>query len=113
MQFRQIDPSLPMFLRALRRRRRTEESKQGMAHVEDEHTPGPARGGTAVAEGRSERGSGLKVRPREDGEQINPDEFKDLLDSYDNSFRNIAEGEVVKGTVLKVTPSEVIVDVGY
>src|SRR5262249_39849600 len=30
-----------------------------------------------------------------------------------NSFRNIAEGEVVKGTVLKVTPSEVIVDVGY
>jgi small subunit ribosomal protein S1 len=86
---------------------------QGMAHVEDEHTPGPAKGGTAVAESRSERGGGLKVRPREDGEQINPDEFKDLLDSYDNSFRNIAEGEVVKGTVLKVTPSEVIVDVGY
>src|SRR5256884_9847325 len=84
-----------------------------MAHVEDERTPGPARGGTAVAEGRSDRGGGLKVRPREDGEQINPDEFKDLLDSYDNSFRNIAEGEVVKGTVLKVTPSEVIVDVGY
>src|SRR5204862_43022 len=32
---------------------------------------------------------------------------------YDNSFRNIAEDEVVKGTVLKVPPSEVIVDVGY
>src|SRR5207249_26345 len=32
---------------------------------------------------------------------------------YDTSFRNIAEGEVVKGTVLKVTPSDVIVDVGY
>src|SRR5262249_2074019 len=85
---------------------------QGMAHAEDEHTPGPARGGTAVAEGRSDRG-GLKVRPREDGGQINPDEFKDRLARYDNSFRNIAEGEVVKGTVLKVTPSEVIVDVGY
>ena len=36
-----------------------------------------------------------------------------LLDFYDNSFRNIAEGEVVKGTVVKVTPTEVIVDVGF
>ena len=83
-----------------------------MANVEGENTPGPARGGAAVAENRSDRG-GLKVRPREDDDKINPDEFKELLDSYDNSFRNIAEGEVVKGTVLKVTASEVIVDVGY
>ena len=36
-----------------------------------------------------------------------------MLDIYDSSFRNIAEGEVMKGTVLKVTPSEVIVDIGY
>jgi small subunit ribosomal protein S1 len=40
-------------------------------------------------------------------------EYAQLLDFYDSSFRNIAEGEVVKGTVLKVTESEVIVDVGY
>jgi small subunit ribosomal protein S1 len=46
-------------------------------------------------------------------DQIDPQEYARLLDLYDNSFRNIAEGEVVKGTVLKVTPSEVIVDVGY
>src|SRR5438552_7147916 len=46
----------------------------------------------------------------EDGD---PQEFSRLLDIYDNSFRNIAEGEVMKGTVLKVTPSEVIVDIGY
>jgi small subunit ribosomal protein S1 len=32
---------------------------------------------------------------------------------YDRSFRNISEGEVVKGTVLKVTASAVVVDVGY
>ena len=55
----------------------------------------------------------LKAAPREDDEQIDPDEYARLLDVYDNSFRNIAEGEVVKGTVLKVTASEVIVDVGY
>ena len=56
---------------------------------------------------------GVKARPREDHDQIDPEEFTKLLDIYDNSFRNIAEGEVVKGTVLKVTASEVIVDVGY
>src|SRR3954453_6078068 len=46
-------------------------------------------------------------------ESVDPQEYARLLDLYDTSFRNIAEGEVVKGTVLKVTPSEVIVDVGY
>ena len=32
---------------------------------------------------------------------------------YDVSFRNFAEGEVVRGVVLRVSDSEVIVDVGY
>src|SRR6266550_8855206 len=90
-----------------------QEDAQGMANVEGENTPGPTRGGAAVADGRNDRGGGLKVRRRDDDDQINPDEFKELLESYDNSFRNIAEGEVVKGTVLKVTASEVVVDVGY
>jgi small subunit ribosomal protein S1 len=44
---------------------------------------------------------------------VDPEEYARLLDLYDNSFRNIAEGEVVKGTVLKVTDTEIIVDVGY
>jgi small subunit ribosomal protein S1 len=56
---------------------------------------------------------GVKARPREGDDQIEREEFDRLLEIYDNSFRNIAEGEVVKGTVLKVTASEVIVDVGY
>ncbi len=46
-------------------------------------------------------------------DQLDPQEYARLLDLYDSSFRNIAEGEVVKGTVLQVTSSEVIVDVGY
>ena len=44
---------------------------------------------------------------------ISTEEYGRLLDLYDSSFRNIAEGEVVKGTVLKLTPAEVIVDVGF
>src|SRR6516225_3256779 len=54
---------------------------------------------------------GATFSPPDD--QIDREEYDRLLEIYDNSFRNIAEGEVVKGTVLKVTPSEVIVDVGY
>ena len=85
-----------------------------MANVDDENTPGPASGGVATTE-RPERGERtdrgvLKALPRDDDEHVDPSEYARLLDIYDNSFRNIAEGEVVKGTVLKVTPSEVIVD---
>src|SRR3970282_91822 len=87
-----------------------QEDAHGMANLEDEHTPAPGKG-TGTLE-RGDRG-GLIVRPREDDEQLDPDEYARLLDVYDSSFRNIAEGEVVKGTVLKVTPNEVVVDVGY
>jgi small subunit ribosomal protein S1 len=58
----------------------------------------------------------LKATPHTNGgfdEEMDPAEFSRLLDLYDNSFRNIAEGEVVKGTVLKVNENEVVVDVGY
>ena len=65
------------------------------------------KGGGAL--GTAEKSSGFS--PLDD--QVDPQEYARLLDLYDSSFRNIAEGEVVKGTVLKVTPSEVIVDVGY
>ena len=79
-----------------------------MANVEDEHTPGPARGGRRVARSwRADRpATGRRRRDR-------PRRIRPAAGFYDSSFRNIAEGEVVKGTVLKVTPSEVIVDVGY
>ncbi len=45
--------------------------------------------------------------------ESDPQEYARLLEMYDTSFRNIAEGEVVKGTVVKVTPTDVIVDVGF
>src|SRR5437879_12467778 len=72
-----------------------------MANVENENLSGSAKG------------AGVKALLREDDAQMDPAEVAQLLDIYDNSFRSIAEGEVVKGTVLKVTPSEVVVDVGY
>jgi small subunit ribosomal protein S1 len=74
--------------------------------TEDPQNTNPQGGG---ATGTAEQSRGFS--PQDD--QVDPQEYARLLDLYDSSFRNIAEGEVVKGTVLKVTPSEVIVDVGY
>ena len=66
-----------------------------MANVADENTPGAGSGGVATTERperseRTDKGT-LKARPREDDDQIDPAEYARLLDSYDNSFRNIAE----------------------
>ena len=41
------------------------------------------------------------------------EEYERLLDMYDVSFKNFAEGEVVRGVVLRVSSGEAIVDVGY
>ena len=48
-----------------------------------------------------------------DDEAMDQEEYARLLAMYDSSFRNISEGDVIEGTVLKVSSSEVIVDVGY
>ena len=77
-----------------------------MAQADESHNI-TAQGGGAT--GTAEKTTGFS---RHD-DHVDPQEYARLLDLYDSSFRNIAEGEVVKGTVLKVTPSEVIVDVGY
>lgn len=86
-----------------------------MAISHDEHNtanePKGAYTPTASAAGRqAPKTTPLWVK---DDESVSPEEFSRLLDLYDNSFRNIAEGEVVKGTVLKVTENEVVIDVGY
>jgi len=46
-------------------------------------------------------------------DDVDADKFAALMELYDDSFRNMAEGEVVKGTVLRVTETAVVVDVGY
>jgi small subunit ribosomal protein S1 len=85
-----------------------------MTNVDEDNQPGRAASPPAgtIDRGRLER-AGVRARPRDEDDALDPAEFARLLDFYDSSFRNIAEGEVVKGTVLKVTPSEVIVDVGF
>ena len=86
-----------------------------MVNVDDERTQKeavPEGAGTAPRAGGKAQTRGGVLTPFKD-EDVDPQEFSRMLDIYDSSFRNIAEGEVMKGTVLKVTPSEVIVDIGY
>ena len=61
---------------------------------------------------RAGRPAGPAFKPMHH-EDMDPQDYAAMLGLYDDSFRNMAEGEVVKGTVLKVTDSAVVVDVGY
>ncbi len=86
-----------------------------MVNVDDERTQKdavPEGAAAAPRAGGKAQARGGVLTPFKD-EDVDPQEFSRMLDIYDSSFRNIAEGEVMKGTVLKVTPSEVIVDIGY
>ena len=86
-----------------------------MSNVDRGDNPNQAAQKGWEAAGARKGGESLRTtgRPLDSDDQVDPEEYAKLLDVYDSSFRNIAEGEVVKGTVLKVTASEVIVDVGY
>ena len=58
---------------------------------------------------------GAKIHPgfssSTDGE-FDPQEFARLVEFYDTSFRNLAEGEVVKGTVVGIEKDLAVIDVG-
>ena len=64
-------------------------------------------GGTAAA-----AASGLAVKAPQIDDSVAMDEAA-LQEAYDNSFKNLSEGEVVSGRVLKVTDAKVVIDVGY
>ncbi|MFL6193900.1 MAG: 30S ribosomal protein S1, partial [Thermoanaerobaculia bacterium] len=46
-------------------------------------------------------------------EERNAEEYRKLLELYDESMRNLTEGEIVTGRVIGITANAVIVDVGY
>ena len=76
-----------------------------MVMPQEEHNPA-VEPQSASAPGKQGRQTLKTTSPWGQGDSdVDPQEYARLLDLYDNSFRNIAEGEVVKGTVLKVTES--------
>src|SRR5215475_2204856 len=49
----------------------------------------------------------------ESDEERDAEEYRKLLELYDESMRNLTEGEIVTGRIIGVTSNAVIVDVGY
>jgi small subunit ribosomal protein S1 len=49
----------------------------------------------------------------ESEDERDSEEYRKLLDLYDESMRNLTEGEIVTGRIIGVTSNAVIVDVGY
>ncbi len=84
-----------------------------MVSADDTVKVEPTQGGDSdVALSADAAALPAEAAPADDA-PMDPKEYARLLELYDSSFRNLAEGEVIKGTVLKVSSSEVIVDVGY
>ncbi len=46
-------------------------------------------------------------------EAVDSQEYQKLLELYDESMRNLTEGEIVPGRVIGITSNSVVVDVGY
>jgi small subunit ribosomal protein S1 len=91
-----------------------EEDARVMANAENGFVSPEQAGPQPAAPGRTRAGrpTGPAFKPMHH-DDADPQEFASMLNLYDDSFRNMAEGEVVKGNVLKVTESAVVVDVGY
>ncbi len=51
--------------------------------------------------------------PRTSDTELAPDIYDRLLQEYDDKFKNLAEGDIINGRVIKVTSGEVIVDIGH
>jgi small subunit ribosomal protein S1 len=85
-----------------------------MANVDNGVATPEKAGDQPGAPGRTRAGrpSGPAFKPMQH-EDMDPQQFAAMLNIYDDSFRNMAEGEVVKGTVLQVTETDIVVDVGY
>jgi small subunit ribosomal protein S1 len=56
----------------------------------------------------------LNLEPdAEPDQELGEAEYQKLVEMYDESMRNLKEGEIVSGRVIGLTANEVIIDVGY
>ena len=63
--------------------------------------------------GEKREAGGREAEPMETEQELTVEEYEHLLAQYENSFKNLQEGQIIRGRVLTITPSEVIVDIGY
>jgi small subunit ribosomal protein S1 len=79
--------------------------------VDESHeTTTPAGVGPSVVSSES---STLRVRPDLYDEEYSDEEYTKMLELYEGTLQSIAEGEIVRSKVLRVTDTHVILDVGF
>jgi small subunit ribosomal protein S1 len=61
----------------------------------------------------SSESSSLRVRPDLYDEQYTDEEYAQMMELYEGTLQQIAEGEIVRSKVLRVTDTHVILDVGF
>src|SRR5678815_928198 len=57
--------------------------------------------------------TGLRVREDLIDENYSSEEYEQMLSMYEGTMASIAEGEIVKSKVLRITDNAVILDVGF
>ena len=53
------------------------------------------------------------TKKTENEEKISPEDYKNLLERYQFNAKELASGKIIKGKVIKVTSTHVLVDVGF
>jgi len=53
------------------------------------------------------------IKKIENEEKISSEDYKNLLDHYQFNAKELAPGKIVRGKVIKITPTYVLVDVGF
>src|SRR5260370_36831219 len=56
---------------------------------------------------------GRETDSMEAEQEMSPQEYEHLLAQYENSFKNLQEGQIIRRSILSVTGSDGIVDIGY
>ena len=57
--------------------------------------------------------STIRVRPDLRDEDYSDEQYEEMLALYESTLQSIAEGEIVRSKVLRVTDNHVILDVGF
>ncbi|MBI4502410.1 MAG: S1 RNA-binding domain-containing protein, partial [Gemmatimonadetes bacterium] len=73
----------------------------------------PPKPGVASTDGPALSLSSLRVRSDLYDESYSEEQYDEMMKLYEGTLQSIAEGEIVKSKVLRVTDTHVILDVGF
>ncbi|MCP2520457.1 30S ribosomal protein S1 [SCandidatus Aminicenantes bacterium Aminicenantia_JdfR_composite] len=54
-----------------------------------------------------------ELRSKEEKEELTPEDYIELIEKYQCSLKDISEGNIIQGRVVKIRQDDVLVDIGY